>query len=376
VLERRVATTRWRAGVTAARVALLVAWAALAGANARAEPYLAVQSGLRCASCHVNQTGGGMRTPAGHAFAQTQLAAYRPEPTAGWDGRIGPWFALGANVRADTRTTEAAGAPRQTESFDDREARLYLSAMPIAERLTLYLDQYLGPGASTNREAFVLYRAADGGHYLKAGRFYLPFGWRLQDNSALVRAETAIDMVGPDRGVEGGWDHGAWSVQLAISNGTFGEAEVDDGKQVSLQLAHLGDAWRLGLAANVNDQAIGDRSAVGLFGGMLTGPVAWLAEVAAVEDRSAATAGGRARRATAWLLEGNWRAAQGHNLKFSAEGVQPERGTVRQTRASLVYEFTPLPFLQLRAGARRYDGPAQFAQLNRRVVFLELHGFL
>lgn len=180
-------------------------------------------------------------------------------------------------------------------------------------------------------------------------------------------------MNGPDRGVEIGWDPGPLSLQFALSNGTFGESEVDDGKQYSLQLAYLQDAWRVGVAANHNDQDVGDRSAWGVFAGLRSGPVSWLAELDLIEDRSF---GGR-QRSFAWLLEANWRPVQGHNLKLSAEGLDPDRnrGADRQTRFSAVYEYTPIAYVQLRGGARRYDGPSQFALQNRRLVFIELHGF-
>lgn len=346
----------------------------MATPGARAEPYLALRSEQRCAACHVNQTGGGMRTPFGNAYAQTQLAARFLEATSAWNGQIGDGpLAIGANLRAAARRTQVGGQ-RSSEALDWREARAFLAFAPIAERLTFYVDQYLGPGASLNREAFVLYRAVDAGHYLKAGRIYLPFGWRLQDNSAFVRSETAIDMIGPDRGIELGWDPGPWSLQLAVSNGTYGQREVDDGKQVSLQAVYLQPGWRLGAALNINKRDLGDRHAAGLFAGARTGPVVWLVEFDAVEDRATASA---ARRSFAWLTEANWLAAAGHNLKLSLEGLDPDRRrrADRQTRLSLVYEFTPLPFVQLRAGARRYEGPSHLAPLNRRLYFVELHAF-
>jgi hypothetical protein len=350
---------------------------ALACAGVRAEPYLAVQTGLRCAQCHVNQTGGGMRTPFGNVFARTQLAANPLPGSAGtWQGLIGTHVGIGANVRAAAITNDVAGS-RHTEAPDLREARVYLSFTPIADRLSFYLDHYLRPGSAQNREAFVRYSAADGSHYLKAGRMYLPFGWRLQDNSAFVRAETAIDMAGPDLGVELGWDRGPLSVQFAISNGTFGESEVDSGKQYSLQVAYVQDAWRVGAAGNYNDQAVGDRAVAGLFAGLRSGPVSWLVEVDMIQDRSFATAAAPRRRSLAGLLEGNWRFAQGHNLKLSAEGLDPNRAVAadRQSRLSVVYEYTPIPYIQIRGGARRYDGPSQFPLQNRRLYFVELHGF-
>jgi hypothetical protein len=358
--------------VIAASIVLVLAWAGV-----RAEPYLAVQTGQRCAQCHVNQTGGGMRTPFGNLFAQTQLAANRMPGGGGtWQGQLGSYFGIGANVRASAITNDAAGS-RQTEALDLRDARVYLSFTPIADRLSFYLDHYLRPGSAKNREAFVRYSAADGSHYLKAGRMYLPFGWRLQDSSAFVRAETAIDMAGPDLGVELGWDRGPLSLQFAVSNGTFGESEVDSGKQYSLQVAYIEDAWRVGAAGSYNDQAVGDRAVAGLFAGLRTGPVSWLVEVDMIEDRSFATAQAPKRRSLAGLLEGNWRIVQGHNLKLSVEGLDPNRDGAadRQNRLSAVYEYTPIPYLQLRGGARRYDGPSQFPLLNRRLYFVELHAF-
>jgi hypothetical protein len=357
------------------RLAVAIALA-LACAGAWAEPYFAVQTGLRCAQCHVNQTGGGMRTPFGNAFAQTQLAAHRLPGDQAWRGTLGSYLGVGANLRAAAITDEVAGT-RRTDSLDLREARVYLNVTPIADRLSLYFDQLIGPGESTNREAFVRYGAADGSHYVKAGRFYLPFGWRLQDNSAFVRAQSAIDMIGPDRGVELGWDRGPWSLQLAASNGTFGESEVDDGKQYSLQAAYIESDWRVGAAANYNDQAIGDRALWGLFAGLRTGPVAWLAEVDFIQDRSLASPPGRRQQSFAWLLEGNWRIVQGHSLKLSAEGLDPDRDRAadRQARFSAVYEYTPIGFVQLRGGLRRFDGPSQVPVLNRRTAFIELHGF-
>ena len=350
---------------------------ALACVGVQAEPYLAVQSGLRCAMCHVNQTGGGMRTPFGNQFAQTQLAATQwPSAAADWTGQFGSHFGAGANLRAAATRTEVAGE-HQSDPLELREARVYFSFTPVAERLSFYLDQYLRPGSSQNREAFVRYGAEDGSHYLKAGRFYLPFGWRLQDNSSFVRSQSAIDMTGPDLGVEFGWDRGPLSLQFAVSNGTYGESEVDDGKQFSLQLAYLQATWRVGVGGNFNDQDIGDRAAWGLFGGLRTGPVSWLAEIDLIEDRSSTSIAGAKLRSYAWLLEGNWRIAQGHSLKASFEGLDPDRdrSSDGQSRVSAVYEYTPIPFLQLRGGARRYDGPAQFPQQNRRLYFVELHGF-
>jgi len=46
-----------------------------------------------------------------------------------------------------------------------------------------------------------------------------------------------------------------------------------------------------------------------------------------------------------------------------------------ETRWSLVYELTPIQFLQLRAGVRYSDGIPQDNAEHVRLYFLEVHGF-
>jgi hypothetical protein len=354
--------------------ALLLALCAL---GARAEPYFAVQTGHQCAQCHVNGTGGGMRTAFGNLFAQTQLAATKIDTGgADWLGNVGTYFGLGANLRSGLTVTDVPGSP-QTNSFDLHEARVYVSFAPIPNRLMLYIDQLAAPGTSLNREAFVRYSTEDGRYYVKAGRLYLPFGWRLQDEGAFVRTESGINMSGSDSGVEVGWDGGPMAVRLAVSNGTSGGPEVDKSKQYSLHGEYVADAWRLGVAGNFNDAAAGDRSVLGVFAGVRTGPVSWLAEVDAIEDRAFIPIAGRKKKSSAWLVEGNWRIVQGHNLKVTTEYLDPDRNIAhnRQTRHSVVYEYTPIQYLQVRGGLRQFDGPLQFAAQNRRLYFLEMHGF-
>ena len=52
--------------------------AAFLSGVANAEPYLAIKTGTKCSSCHVNQTGGGKRNATGVAYGQTAISARPP----------------------------------------------------------------------------------------------------------------------------------------------------------------------------------------------------------------------------------------------------------------------------------------------------------
>ena len=94
-----------------------------------------------------------------------------------------------------------------------------------------------------------------------------------------------------------------------MSNGTAGAAPTSNGKQESLQLSYVEARWRLGLAANFNDASTtGSRNAYGIFGGLKTGPIAWLAELDMVEDHSVPSPipGKTGVPELAGLIEGNW----------------------------------------------------------------------
>jgi hypothetical protein len=174
-------------------------------------------------------------------------------------------------------------------------------------------------------------------------------------------------------------ERGDWSGQLAVSNGSAGGAETNTGKQVSLQGVYTHSLWRVGMGANLNDAEDNDRRALAVFAGVRTGPIAWLAEFDYVVDQNVTQIAGppRDRKRAVGLVEANWRMTQGHNLKLTAESLDPDREIDEddQARFSVVYEYTPIQFLQLRGGVRYYDGIPQSDAQNRRIYFLELHGF-
>ena len=301
------------------RLAAAVALFAAAGA-AQAEPYLAAQMGLKCVQCHVNPTGGGMRTVFGNTFAQTPLAAKRLGSEEDlWTGQVMKFLSVGGNARANYNYTDVPDQD-STNDFAVEEARVYLDFGVIPNRLSVYIDQRFAPGNSTNLEANIRYWITENSIYVKAGRMYLPFGYRFEDDNAFVRQLSGINMQAPDEGVEFGFETGSWSTQFALSNGTAGAPEVDEGKQITARTEYAGSVWRVGVSALSNDTDAGDRIRRGSLRRISAG------------TRHAARRGRLLRR-----RQHRRRGAQAHGLARrgrleSAPGPQPQ-GHVRVARA-------------------------------------------
>jgi hypothetical protein len=351
---------------------LLSLW--LASAAAYAEPYIAVQTGLKCMQCHVNPTGGGLRGVYGDIFAQTAMPATQLDTGPDlWSGTVTKFLRIGGDLRTEALATEVPGS-KTISQFELEQARAYLEAQVIPDRLIAYVDEQVAPGGALNREAYVLYWSANHDWYIKAGQMYLPFGFRLQDATAFVQQASGINMTTPDQGAEFGWLHGHWDAQFDVTNGTASGPVADSRKEYTTQVSWVESVWRTGVAANYNDKLGGSKSLFGLFGGLRTGPISWLAQAEVVDDRSLGFEQGRE---LATLLEGNWLIARGNNLKITGEYLDPNRDVHNngQTRWSVVYELTPIQFAQVRAGVRYYDGIPQSDAQNTRLYFVELHGF-
>jgi len=353
-------------------VAVLVVLAAFLS-PASAEPYLAVYKGLQCSACHSHPAGGGKRNAYGNAFAQTEMPARQLGDADVWSGELGKWFAIGGNLRAEYRYIDTPNEP-EASGFDVSRGTVYLEANLIPGRLSFYVDQQFAPGGSLNREAYVKAQDGAGKWHLAAGQFFLPYGLRLQDDTAFIRQVTGVNFNSPDRGLQVGYESGSWSTILSLTNGNGGVADNDTGKQLSFIANYVAERWRAGLSFNFNDDDLGDRQMQGLFFGLRTGPIAWLAEVDRINDDLPA---GGTRDSLAGFVEANWLFAQGHNIKVSYDYFDPNDGVNEdhQARYSIVWEYTPMQFLQGRIGARSYDGVPQVDVQNREEFFLELHGF-
>src|SRR6201996_5026392 len=212
----------------------LVLIAVLRAAPAQAEPYLALLEGYKCNVCHVNPPGGGLRNDFGLTYAKVLLPAETVDNALNsWSGKLTDRLRVGGDLRADWTRDTAPNTPSQ-QAFALEQFRVYADLTILPNKLGIYVDELIAPNGSQNEEAYVRYGSTTDGFYVKGGQFYLPFGWRLQDQSAFVRELTGINMTAPDKGVEVGYEHAAWSAQFDVTNGAS-NASTGSGYQITSQ---------------------------------------------------------------------------------------------------------------------------------------------
>ena len=344
---------------------------AIAATPSSAEPAFAARTGYRCSQCHANRTGGGLRTAFGSLYTQLIL----PRSTLRWrargnllpanpDARV----AFGANFRGQYVDTSSPESPT-SRSFEIPEANVYAQARLIPERLSLYVDQTLGPGGSSARELFGLYEWRPARGYLKVGKFLPAYGWRLPDDAAFIRQNTGFSYQSPDIGVEIGFEPGSWSVHLSTTNGAGGGSDDNSSKRLALMSVKRFRKWRIGAMGAQNTRDNVTTRAGGLLAGVNFGRVTLLGEGDWGESSSTHRLIG--------FAEANILIARGLNLKLAHDWIDPDddASTDERTRDSIGLEYIPIPWVQLRWLVRFRDGPPQVSGARDDSLELEAHLF-
>jgi hypothetical protein len=357
----------------AARVVVLAASAWALAPEALAEPYLAVRTGLQCSACHVNRTGGGGRTAYGAGYGSQSLPMFPPVGgDALFDGGITERVRVGSDFRGQYIGHLQDEGP-YVGTFEIDEANLYLTFDLLPDRILIHVDERFAPGGAVNREAFALVRAGTAGMYAKVGKFFLPYGLRIQDDRAFPRRFTGFNFTTQDVGVEVGAEGKGFFTSLAVTNGTGGGSETNNGKQVSWIGGYARKGLRMGLSASHNDLA-GDpsRALAGAFVGYDTGTLMVLAEVDGIRDDDGL--GSETTSATGHV-EVDWTIRRGLLVRAWMGRYDPDRDGSgdRRTQAGGGIDWTAWPGVQVRAFYRAESGPEEVAGANDDQAVFELH---
>jgi hypothetical protein len=354
----------------------------------QAEPYLAIQEGYKCSKCHVNMTGGGKRTDFANIYVQTRLAnsflnwrGLLPEETdedadleenplktdstsSFFSGRLNDYIAIGGDFRSLYRYEKEPGEVTQDEFFQDQQD-IYLQIDLIPNKVMFY--QLMAGGGTPERFGLLKGEIVEEPYYFKMGDFYLPYGLRLQDDSAFTRSGQGFTYGTTDTGIEIGFEPGPWAIHTAVTNG----ASSNRNKRLTTSVAYVNDTYRVGVSYSSlksGDEDIETRN-YGIHAGAQFGRTGILFEIDEMDDETT--------KQQFSILELNFLIARGQNIKLSYERHDPDEDIFENARErySLIYEPFLNQFVQVRAGYRDSDGIPQKPEDNTKFYFSELHLF-
>jgi hypothetical protein len=225
-----------RALGVAAVLAAVLAFLLVTSREAHAYPQWQLTSGtVRCNQCHYAPAGGGLITSFGRDAAGEQLSTFGGNG-AFLHGAVSPpsWLAIGADLRGafvyndvqDPDGPAVAVFPMQA----DLSARVAFGAGISAAGIIGLRGQIRDPDLvvpyqnyqpiSTSRlisrEHYLMWQPQATGPYLRAGRFYAPFGLRFPEHVLYVRRDLGFDHLTETYNLSGGWVFDPWELHLTV----------------------------------------------------------------------------------------------------------------------------------------------------------------
>lgn len=266
-------------GTTLRAVTLTIMLTLLGGliGPASALPRYSAQYGQRCALCHVEPTGGGMRTMyASMALIPEELSLTSPAPEE--LARIRPDLNEAVIVGLDLRSLVYQGEGGSGGQLDmQADASIGIQA---SKQFAAYIE--VGKSGAQEYAGLAYVLPAKG--YVKAGRFTPDYGWHWADHNLASRryllsengfeSPNALTEAGIEVGMHSQW----WEVTGALLQGSG-----DNGESYAGRLALRRSVGPVNLAIGTSvlrRQLVGAHArAWGGFGYLAAGPVAWVFQV-------------------------------------------------------------------------------------------------
>lgn len=377
--------------------ALLVA--SLVPASSSALPRFALITGAKCGSCHVNPTGGQMRTDFGTKWGDDKLPL---EATKDTDFAINPQVSDNLSFGFDYRSQFIYDQHSQTSTFQAMTTALY-GDFRLSRRVSFYFKQdiingtYGGlyNGLYNGTEVYGLLRIVPGSWYVKGGSFLPDFGWRLDDHTAYTRGGD-LGFTGAgfhpglmfvpnyhDIGVEVGGYLGDLMITSGLFNGTGQTAPIDfdKDKAYTVKLQYMSSLSSLNFLVGASGYGFRSYKIGGIMAGFATGDsnLVFTGEVDWTHNAMAGTTVVENIDQMAVYAELDYRAIQGLWVtgKFDAfdplEGISDDpAGSPSNSvqRVTLGFEFFPFPFVEVRP---QYRIVIQHPSNDNNVALVQFH---
>jgi len=353
-------TTRLGAAITLA----VVTASLLPALSARALPRYSARYEQNCALCHVNPSGGGMRS----AYAVQSLipkefamSPATPEILKDIDPKIGKHLSIGTDFRELFLLESDHSSLAPPQGFFPMQGDLYV-LFQLDPKFLLYYNRSF----SDTYEAFGLANVLPWDGYVKAGRFVPPYGWKFDDHTMYVRDAEGFAPPGNwDGGVEVGLSPGPAEIQVALVNGARGSLLDNDRRlavsgNASARFRAGPIAGSLGLDGYSQPGISVDLNSGGVFGYLSGWNVTWVAQGDLVRrdpvDAAATTSVVTSQELSVLLR-------RGVELKSTYDFYDPDRDlrSGSKDRWGVGFDVMPRSFLVLEAlyrHTRVQSGPA------------------
>ena len=347
-------TRRWALGFigTLALLALLPAW------QAGAVPRYAARYEQNCMLCHVNPTGGGMRSAyASQDLVPKELAMAPAKPGAFTllDAHLNKHITIGADFRNQFMLFSESSNTASQQGFFPMQGDVHL-AFQFDPKYLLYFKR----GVSNTYEFYSLAHVLPWDGYVKGGRFVPPYGWKFDDHTMFVRAfEGFTPPVNSDAGIEIGLAPKLGDLQVALVNGSRGSTLDNDRRLAVSGLAsvrfRVGPvAATTGVSAYTHPGLSEDLNTAGLFGSLNIGNFTWVgqADRTRLDPYNGPPVGGSVAS-----HEWSWLVRQGVEALATYDFYDPDRElkTGAISRWGVGFKVMPRPFLAAEALYRTTD---------------------
>jgi hypothetical protein len=342
--------------------------------RADALPRYSARYEQKCALCHVNPSGGGMRsTYAAQDLVPKEIAwsKMKPEAIAEIETHLAKQILIGADLR---EVYLGANVEPAHQNFFQMQSSLYIAIQPDP-RFTLYFDR----GQSNSYQSFAL------GYllptlYLKAGRFVPSYGWKFDDHTMFVREELGLmPPANSDVGLEAGYSIGSIDIQAAVVNGNPGDNPDNNTKVAGVvnavgrhRVGPIGGA--LGAAGYHRPSPARDYDTAGLYGYLTFRRFTWVGEADLIRRQES---GGPVVQGVASSHEFSYLLHRGLELKATYDFYDPDRDLASGSKSRWgggAY-FMPFAYLTFEALVRRiqYSDGLAYAGQDYTETFLQLH---
>ncbi len=345
----------------------LLALAGLSGLGALqafALPRYSARYEQNCSLCHVNPSGGGMRT----GYASQELvpkefawSTATPAMLAQIDPKIGKHIAIGTDFREIYYAADPNAGQAVQPGFFQMQGDVYVS-FQLDSAFTLLYNR----GLTNSYELFGIAHWHSGDGYVKAGRFVPSYGWRFDDHTMYVRSEqNFFPPAFTDVGLEVGFQPKRLDFQIAVLNGNRGNTSDNNRKpagavNVTYRL-HAGPlAAAVGAEGYTEPGPTQDLNSGGVHGYLMGWNVTWLGQADLIQHdpkSGPVTTGFVASNELSWL------ARQGLEALVTYDFFDPDRDLKSGTRSRWGGGVSVMPrsFLVLQALYRKTNvetGPA------------------